>query len=173
MTCKNIPGAKTRAPSAANPQPRPSAGKRAGASPKLRAAGGKHRISRAAKTREIRNSAVFSRTRLRVGAIYLRIKAQIGPPAFPCQPRCAAFPLPSALWRRSPLRRLAEYIAGGSVRHRPYFPLPGPYKKIRGLPRITRNYMVVGTGFEPVNGKAERIYSPRPLAPWIPYHRVN
>ena len=29
--------------------------------------------------------------------------------------------------------------------------------------------MVVGTGFEPVNGEAERIYSPRPLATWIPY----
>lgn len=33
--------------------------------------------------------------------------------------------------------------------------------------------MVVGTGFEPVNSKAERIYSPRPLATWIPYRPVN
>lgn len=29
--------------------------------------------------------------------------------------------------------------------------------------------MVVRTGFEPVNSITERIYSPRPLATWIPY----
>lgn len=32
--------------------------------------------------------------------------------------------------------------------------------------------MVVGVGFEPTNSEAERIYSPRPLATWIP-HRVK
>ena len=83
MIYKNIPAAKTRSPRAENPQPRSRADERAGASPKLRAAGGKRRIPRAAKTREIRNSAVFSRTRLRVGAIYLRIKAQIARQLFP------------------------------------------------------------------------------------------
>lgn len=171
MIYKNIPAAKTRSTRAANPQSRTRADERAESSPKLRAAGGKRRIPRAAKTREIRDSVVFPRTRLRVGAIYLRIKAQIGPPAFPCQPRCAAFPLPSALWRRSRLRRLAEPAEASAISR--LFPFPARAKKIRGIPRIIKNYMVVGTGFEPVNGKAERIYSPRPLAPWIPYHRVN
>ena len=51
--------------------------------------------------------------------------------------------------------------------------LPNGRKKKPRTPAGCQNYMVVGTGFEPVNGKAERIYSPRPLAPWIPYHRVN
>ena len=51
--------------------------------------------------------------------------------------------------------------------------LPNGRKKKPRSPAGCQNYMVVGTGFEPVNGKAERIYSPRPLAPWIPYHRVN
>lgn len=78
-----------------------------------------------------------------------------------------------------PLATFPPKAACGTAerRKRPAPPVFSPsrpaHKKIRGLPRITRNYMVVGTGFEPVNGKAERIYSPRPLAPWIPYHRVN
>lgn len=168
MTCKNIPGAKTRAPSAANPQPRPSAGKRAGTSPKLRAAGGKRRISRAAKTREIRNFAVISPRAPAGWRDIFAEKSSNWPVSF-LPP--AALRRISGLWRPSPLRRLAER------RKRPASPVFSPsrpaHKKIRGLPRITRNYMVVGTGFEPVNGKAERIYSPRPLAPWIPYHRVN
>ncbi len=42
-------------------------------------------------------------------------------------------------------------------------------KKTRGTPQVFKKLVVVGTGFEPVNSKAERIYSPRPLATWIPY----
>ena len=30
--------------------------------------------------------------------------------------------------------------------------------------------MVVGVGFEPTNARSGRIYSPHPLATWIPYH---
>ena len=40
-------------------------------------------------------------------------------------------------------------------------------KPARGHLRVFK--MVVRTGFEPVNSNAERIYSPRPLASWIPY----
>ena len=29
--------------------------------------------------------------------------------------------------------------------------------------------MVVGVGFEPTNARSGRIYSPHPLATWIPY----
>ena len=42
-----------------------------------------------------------------------------------------------------------------------------PRKPARGHLRVFK--MVVRTGFEPVNSNAERIYSPRPLASWIPY----
>ena len=31
--------------------------------------------------------------------------------------------------------------------------------------------MVVGVGFEPTNARSGRIYSPHPLATWIPYQR--
>ena len=43
----------------------------------------------------------------------------------------------------------------------------GNRKPARGHLRVFK--MVVRTGFEPVNSNAERIYSPRPLASWIPY----
>ena len=43
----------------------------------------------------------------------------------------------------------------------------GKRKPARGHLRVFK--MVVRTGFEPVNSNAERIYSPRPLASWIPY----
>lgn len=97
--------------------------------------------------------------------------------------RPASFSLPAALRRISasfrPLATFPPKAACGTHCRRKRPPYPAfshsrpAQKKIRGIPRIIKNYMVVGTGFEPVNGKAERIYSPRPLAPWIPYHRVN
>jgi hypothetical protein len=31
--------------------------------------------------------------------------------------------------------------------------------------------MVVGVGFEPTNARSGRIYSPHPLATWIPYRQ--
>ena len=31
--------------------------------------------------------------------------------------------------------------------------------------------MVVGVGFEPTNARSGRIYSPHPLATWIPYQQ--
>ena len=43
----------------------------------------------------------------------------------------------------------------------------GKRKPARGHLRVFK--VVVRTGFEPVNSNAERIYSPRPLASWIPY----
>ena len=51
----------------------------------------------------------------------------------------------------------------------PYFKVCayGKRKPARGHLRVFK--MVVRTGFEPVNSNAERIYSPRPLASWIPY----
>ena len=33
--------------------------------------------------------------------------------------------------------------------------------------------LVEGVGFEPTNSEAERIYSPRPLATWIPFRPVG
>ena len=165
MTYKNIPAAKNRSPRAANPQSRTHADERAGTSPKLRAAGGKRRIPRAAKTRGISDSAVFSRTRLRIGAIYLRIKAQIGPPAFPCQPRCAEFPRPSALWRRSPLRRIAEHIAGGNVRHIPSFPIPGPRKK---NPRNPADYQKLHGGRDWIRTSERQSRTDLQSAPFSP-----
>ena len=33
--------------------------------------------------------------------------------------------------------------------------------------------MVVGVGFEPTNARSGRIYSPHPLATWIPYQLKN
>ena len=33
--------------------------------------------------------------------------------------------------------------------------------------------LVEGVGFEPTNSEAERIYSPRPLATWIPFRRAG
>ena len=33
--------------------------------------------------------------------------------------------------------------------------------------------MVVGVGFEPTNARSGRIYSPHPLATWIPYRNKN
>ena len=32
--------------------------------------------------------------------------------------------------------------------------------------------MVVGVGFEPTNARSGRIYSPHPLATWIPYLQI-
>lgn len=164
MTYKNIPAAKTRSTRAANPQSRTHADERAGTSPKLRAAGRETPYSARRKNAE-NPRFCRSRTLLRIGAIYLRIKAQIGPPAFPCQPRCAAFPLPSALWRRSPLRRLAEHIAGGNVRHIPPFPIPGPRKK---NPRNPADYQKLHGGRDWIRTSERQSRTDLQSAPFSP-----
>lgn len=171
MTCKNIPGAKTRAPSAANPQPRPSAGKRAGASPKTPRGGRKTPYF--ARRKNAGNPQFCRNFPARASGLARYICGKKLKPARKLSSASRAAP------HFRPLATFPPKAACGTAerRKRPAPPVFSPsrsaHKKIRGLPRITRNYMVVGTGFEPVNGKAERIYSPRPLAPWIPYHRVN
>ena len=83
----------------------------------------------------------------------------------------AAFVLPPIAFMQAQRRPRAN--AGDHSSERQH-PSKSQKKKTYGK-SISRkkNYTVVGTGFEPVNSKAERIYSPRPLATWIPYHRVN
>ena len=43
-------------------------------------------------------------------------------------------------------------------------------KKANNFRKLLTFKVVVGVGFEPTNIRDERIYSPRPLATWIPYH---
>lgn len=46
------------------------------------------------------------------------------------------------------------------------------HKKNSRTPSILEFIAVVGVGFEPTNSKTERIYSPRPLATWIPNQAI-
>lgn len=104
-------------------------------------------------------------------ATHLRIKALLRPDRLRRQSHGAA---PNfSLWRNYLPKAACKTHC--RLKESPLFStlLPNGRKKKPRTPAGCQNYMVVGTGFEPVNGKAERIYSPRPLAPWIPYHRVN